>query len=270
MTPLATTTPGDPSRGLRAGAGLVILLACLLVAGTVAATDDPSAWRPLSPGLESARFDAGGVAVEVLRIDPQRWRVVALAAADVGGGNRTAREWGREFGLTAAVNAGMYAADRSTHLGYFHTGDHVNNPLWNRVDYRQAACFEPRRPGLPRFQLVDLDEASGDTIAPHYEVVIQNIRLIKKPGENRWAPSERRWAEVCLGEDDRGRLLWIRCRETLDMHALNEILLGLPLGLVAAQHLEGGPPAQMWIDGRDDGNDTFAVAVPNILGIVPR
>jgi hypothetical protein len=264
-----TTLPGEPLSRLRAGAGLAALLACVVVAA-VARADEQPAWRELAAGLEMGRFDTADAAIDVLRIDPERWRTVGLAAADVGGGNRTAREWGREFGLTAVVNAGMYAADRRTHTGYFHTGDHVNNPRWNRVDYRQAACFEPRRPGLPAFTLVDLDVVSADTVASHYEVVVQNIRLIKKPGENRWTPSERRWAEVCLGEDDQGRLLWIRCREPLDMHTFNEILLDLPLDLVAAQHLEGGPPAQMWIDGRDNGYDAFAVAIPNVLGIVPR
>ena len=93
------------------------------------------------------------------------------------------------------------------------------------------------------------------------------------PGQNRWAPGRRRWAEACLAEDDRGRMLWIHCRHPHDMHTFNEILLDLPLGLVAAQHLEGGAEAQFWIDPEIDdaaGNAALAIPIPNVLGIRPR
>ncbi len=36
-------------------------------------------------------------------------------------------------------------------------------------------------------------------------------------------------------------------RDPHSMHEFNEILLGLNIGIVAAQHLEGGPEAQLHI-----------------------
>ncbi|MBK9471208.1 MAG: hypothetical protein IPO18_02835 [bacterium] len=37
------------------------------------------------------------------------------------------------------------------------------------------------------------------------------------------------------------------CHAPLTMHDFNEALLGLGIGVVAAQHLDGGPPAQMFV-----------------------
>jgi hypothetical protein len=240
-------------------------------------------WEQLAEGLDLGRFTDDVGTIVVLRIDPERYETVALAASAGDGRSRTARQWGREHGLVAVINAGMYAQDHATHTGYFHVGDHVNNGRWNQNDYRQAACFEPRRPGLPRFVLHDLDEVPEDTFVADYDVVVQNLRLIKKPGENRWPPRPRKWSEACLGEDAEGRQLWIFSRQARSMHDLNEVLLALPIALVAAQHLEGGPEAQLWIDPAglesvgsyesgfwESYSNHVAWAVPNVLGIRPR
>lgn len=264
------------------------LLALLVSAAIgVALASDPAGldWRRLAPGLEFANVADRGVTFRILRIDPQHWQTVALAVSATGGEPRSAREWGQEFGLAAVINAGMFATDRRTHTGYFHTGSHVNNGVWVRRDYRQAACFEPRTTRLPRFALVDLDSVPPDSFVHRYEIVVQNLRLISRPGENRWEPSPRRWSEACLGEDAQGRMLWIFCRQPLAMHELNDRLLALPLSLVAAQHLEGGPGAQLWLNpetfapearavfNRDfnlNESNTIRWPVPNVLGIRPR
>jgi hypothetical protein len=240
-------------------------------------------WEQLAEGLDLGRFTDDVGTIVVLRIDPERYETVALAASAGDGRSRTAQQWGREHGLVAVINAGMYAQDHATHTGYFHVGDHVNNGRWNQNDYRQAACFEPRREGLPRFVLMDLDTHPEETFADDYDVVVQNLRLIKKPGENRWPPRDRRWSEACLGEDGAGRMLWIFSRAPHAMHAWNERLLALPIDLVAAQHLEGGPEAQLWIAPAgvetmgsyetgflEDESNLAAWPVPNVLGIRKR
>ncbi len=245
--------------------GTRLLLIPLLLA-SVAVADS---WRPLAPGLELADFKIERGTVRVLRVDPDRWQTVALAVSDVGGEPRPVHEWAQEFELTAVINAGMFALDRRTHTGYFRVGDHVNSKLWNQIDYRQAACFEPRDTSLPRFVLHDLDAAAESTFAHRYDIVIQNLRLIRKPGENRWSPNTRSWTEACLGEDADGRMLWIHCTTPHDMHTFNEILLDLPLDLVAAQHLEGGAQAQLWVEGAAEDTPR-RVPVPNVLGLRPR
>lgn len=254
-----------------------------------AAAGEPSepAWRGLAPGLELAVFAAGQAAIKVLRADPELWETVALAVTGVGGEPRSARAWGEEFGLHAVINAGMFDVDRRRHTAYFRAGEHVNNANWAQRGYRQAACFEPREEGLPRFQLLDLDDELPPPLADSYEIVVQNMRLIRKPGDNRWPAGTRPWSEACLGEDGQGRLLWIYCRQPHTMHDFNEILLSLPLGLVAAQHLEGGVQAQMWVSpaalrspggGREGPPAAWRAEqlgeagwpVPDVLGLRPR
>ena len=68
------------------------------------------------------------------------------------------------------------------------------------------------------------------------------------------------------------------------MHDFNNELLRLGIGLVAAQHLEGGPQAQLYIKtgdmefeisgshGTSFRQDDISVAwpIPNVLGVRPR
>lgn len=74
-------------------------------------------------------------------------------------------------------------------------------------------------------------------------------------------------------------------RTAHSMHMLNEALLELPLDIVCAQHLEGGPEAQLFVSVGDfnleivGGYETpfpqdhvldVAWRLPNVIGIVPR
>jgi len=107
--------------------------------------------------------------------------------------------------------------------------------------------------------------------------------LIKRPGENRWSQQDRSWSEAALGEDDQGRVLFIFCGSPYSMYDFNKLLLSLPIGVVSAQHLEGGPQAQLYLKHGEtvvnmSGNyesgivegDDFTWPIPNVIGIVPR
>jgi len=194
----------------------------------------------------------------------------------------TARQWCEKYNLTAAINAGMYLGDLKTHCGYMKQGDHFNNAREVTKDYRSVAAFQPRVDSLPHFRIYDLDEDSLGAITPLYDHVAQNIRLIKHTGENRWPARPRRWSEAALGEDSSGNVLFIFSRSPYTMYDFNELVLSLPIGLVAAQHLEGGPEAQMYLRHGDIGvsvsgsyetgfNETDismnAWPVPNVIGI---
>lgn len=60
-------------------------------------------------------------------------------------------------------------------------------------------------------------------------------------------PAREKWSEAALGEDSAGRILFIFSRAPFSMHDLNQELLASDIGLVAAQHLEGGPEAQLYV-----------------------
>lgn len=249
-------------------------------------------WETLAPGMELAEVPTrqasplGDSRITLLRMDPELWELDVLAITETGDeSGRTAREWSREHGLTAAINAGMFATDYKTHVGYLRAGDQINNGRFNK--YQSVAAFGRRTEALPRFRIFDLDVPGTRTeaILRDYSTVIQNLRLIKRPGENRWSQQDKKWSEAALGEDASGRILFIFCRSPFSMHDLNRELLALDVDLVAAQHLEGGPEAQLYVavGGReielvgsfetffqeDDGN-LQAWQVPVVLGVRPR
>jgi len=151
-----------------------------------------------------------------------------------------------------------------------------------------VAAFGPTgKKELPRFRMFDLDEpgVTMEGIRREYSLVVQNLRLIKRPGVNRWSRQEKRWSEAALGEDGTGRILFIFSRSPFSMHDLNRELLALGIDVVAAQHLEGGPEAQLYLRVGDEEIELFGSfetafeedddnghswPVPNVLGIKPR
>ncbi|HXI02545.1 MAG TPA: phosphodiester glycosidase family protein, partial [Candidatus Saccharimonadales bacterium] len=248
------------------------------------------AWKEIAPGMELGQFPVkapGGIGeatITILRADPARWELQLLGAGAEGGpSGLTAHDWGVTRGLAAVINAGMFATDYRTHVGYMRSGGLVHN---SRVagSYHSVAAFGPTRPDLPEFRIFDLDVpgVTMDRILADYASAVQNLRLIKRPGENRWPEQEKRWSEAALAEDDRARVLFVHCRSPYSMHDFNEELLGLDIGIVAAQHLEGGPEAQLYVAAgetrielvgsyetafREDDANRAALPLPNVLGL---
>ena len=124
-----------------------------------------------------------------------------------------------------------------------------------------------------------------DKIVGDYSSVVQNLRLIKRPGENRWGQQDKLWSEAALGEDTSGRILFILTRSPFTMHDFNRALLALGIGVVSAQHLEGGPEAQLYVNVGDvklemfgsyetsykeDDENAASWVIPNVLGVRPR
>lgn len=248
------TTDVTPSRGTTEGTELKTTVYALLMGIMMAATSAVAAepWTVLEPGLELARFDSKTRESEawgdlvVLRVDPSVWDLKVVAAEmQADQDNRNIREWSEDFDLTAAINAGMYQADKKTHVGFCKVDGQVISKYPNK--YRSAAAFDPVDVSDPPFRIFDLDEDPLEDIRSRYRTVVQNLRLVKRPGKNRWEESKDRWREAALGEDAQGRALLISCRKAWSMHDFNEILLDLPLDLVCAQHLEGSGTARFWL-----------------------
>jgi len=264
---------------------LVVLLPCSSCAST---------WQQLAPGLELGVFEAtlrsefADRKITILRIDPQLWELEFAGVSqnpDQLHQRHTAKEWCEIRGYVAAINAGMFQTDYVSNVGYLKAGDHLNNPGVN--DYLSVAALDPLREGLPLFRIFDLDlpGITLEMIVEDYGTVIQNLRLIKRPEENRWPQQEKRWSEVALGEDIDGNVLFIYCRSPYSMHDLNEMLLALDIGLQCAPHLEGGPEAQRYMNVADferqlvgsyetsfyesDAHIT-ASRIPNVIGVKQR
>lgn len=232
---------------------------------------------PLAEGLELERYDSASRTihadgdVHVLRIDPLHWRLDVFTTGAEDRVRRRLDQWGEVLGLAAVINAGMYQADGRTHVGFCQVDGEVLNGAPNH--YQSAFVCDPVDPEDPEFAIVDLDEVPLKQLRQEYRTVVQNLRLIKHDGRNRWSPSRKRWREAALAEDREGRALFILCTRALSMHDFNELVLALPLDLVAAQHLEGNATAGLWVGLLPSGYASGIAAtgkVPNVLGIRPR
>ncbi len=199
---------------------------------------------------------------------------------------RSAREWAGEHGLAASTNAGMFGTDYTTHVGYMESQGHVNSKVV--TGYQSVAAFDPRE-GVkaPPFRIFDLDD-EGVTIQAirlQYSSLVQNLRLVKRPGRNRWSRQEKIWSEAALGEDREGRILFVFSRSPFSMYDFNHELLSADIGVVALQHLEGGPEAQLYLNigdvelelfgsyetsFREDDTNMSPWPIPNVLGIRRR
>lgn len=270
------------------GLSAVILLG--LLPGLVAGTN--SGWQTLAPGMElryvTARepSSAGDSRIAVLRMDPKLWELAAMGVSQTGeSAGHTAREWCEKYKFTAAINAGMFETDQRTHLGYMRCREHVHNGHANK--YQSVAAFDPRDgKDLPRFRIFDLDTPglTLQSIQQDYDSAVQNLRLVKRPGANQWGQQQKKWSEAALGEDEAGRILFIFSRSPFSMHDLNRELLAAGIGLVAAQHLEGGPEAQLYVhvgevqlemfgsfetSFKEDDTNAIPWPIPNVLGVRP-
>jgi uncharacterized protein YigE (DUF2233 family) len=212
-------------------------------------------WKTLEQGLDLGVFQVNTSSllnnseITVLRIDPELWDIKLYSIQQQGyKSGITTKEWSRRHKLTAAINAGMHLPDMSTHVGYMQAGNTIQGQKVR--SYHSLAAFSPRTKELAAFRIFDLDETDADfeQIKKDYANVVQNLRLIKRPMENRWSQKGRRWNEAALGEDKQGHALLIYSSGLLTMHDFNEALLSLPLDIVTAQHLEGGREAQLYIN----------------------
>ncbi len=247
-------------------------------------------WITIDDGMSYAKFRVPTVSfssdstITVIRIDPKQYALKLFTVSELGGENRTVRDWAKEQGVIAAINAGMYLTDYSTSCGYMKNHTHFNNRRINKT-YHSFAAFDPVKRGNAPFRIFDDDAVPVDSIVNGYSTVIQNLRLVKRPGINQWKQQEKNWNEAALGEDRAGNILFIFSRIPMTMHDFNNLVLSLPIGLQCAQHLEGGPPASLYLhlngveiartgmygaDCSSENSDSLFNPLPNVIGVVKR
>lgn len=248
-------------------------------------------WRVLQPGLELATIalgpsvPAGDNRLIAVRVDPRRAQLTLALASAKDKRPRVAGDWCKAAGLAVAINAGMFRDDGLTNVGHLVDGRHVNNARWVGK-YQAALGLLPRDAKQPPAVMVDLDEAGAREKLAEYQTVIQNLRLIKSqkgPGHNVWPDQPKRWSEAAVAIDDHARVLFLFSRTPFSMAEFNRRVLGLPLGIQRAMHVEGGPEASLSIHAggidadyygsyetgfveNDDNNRPWPI--PNVLGVI--
>lgn len=245
-------------------------------------------WIKIDDGLHYNEFtsplksDAGNSKIFVLRINPEFFDFFLFSASEHPEGQvLSVREWVEKYGLIAAINAGMFQKDLKSNVGYMKNFGHFNNPKIHK-NYHSVFAFHPRKTELNSAGIFDIDVNNIKEIIEGYDTVIQNLRLIKRPGLNQWSRQEKRWSEAALGQDHDGNILFIFSESPYSMHDLVEILLKLPVKIACAQHLDGGSAAAFYMRynkteifkaGRYKTNSLInspeagLLPVPNIIGI---
>jgi hypothetical protein len=207
-------------------------------------------WRPLEAGLELARVKAPGEHragdgfVTLVRIDPAKAKFVLAMARFEGEKSRPAREWARDKRLSFVVNAGLYQEDHLTNVGLMRDGRKVNNPRLNH--YRSIFAFNPRASGDP--VLLWDRVCDKETAYRPYETLIQNIRLIDCRKRITWPASEKDVSLAVLGMDGSQRVLVAFSQSPHTASRFARLLLNWQLDLRRAQYLEGGRPAQLYLE----------------------
>ena len=271
---------------MAAFAALTLLLqAAVPPSAHQAAVQEP--WRVLEAGLDLGDFrapvasDVGNSRITVLRIDPARFRLVlANASAMPDRRPRTAREWATGKGLLAAINASMYRADHLTSVGLMKSGDRVNNPSLTRDN--AVLAFDRVMDSVPPVQIIDRGCEDLEAIGPRYRTLVQSIRMIDCHGRNVWSQQPKKWSTAAIGLDESGRALFLFTRSPYSTHDFIDMLLRLPIDLVRAMYVEGGPEAQLFVKAggieveksgsfetgffESDANDR-SWPVPNVVGV---
>lgn len=211
-----------------------------------------SGFETLGPGFEYARLalpdtaPPGDHLVRVVRVDPAVAHVRVEAASVGDRFPRVASAWAGEAPVVAVINAGMFKKDLRTNLGFLRVGDHVQNGVWASKE-NSLIALDPRASADPRATVADLTCTDKDELVGRYQTLVQSIRMIGCARENVWAPDDKPWSAALTGVDSQGRLLLIFVRSPYTMHALVDMLLALPLDLVALHYGDGGPPASLFV-----------------------
>jgi hypothetical protein len=279
----------------------ITILSCLLIAHslTIAGADQAAkntvsnsavGWQKLADGLELGIFDSplpaeiGDSKIRVLRIDPGRYELKLLnASALTKGRSLTARQWCRENGLVAAINASMFQADYKTSVSFMRTRTHVNNPRISKD--MTILAFDRLGTGAPEVKIIDRQCEDFKIWKNKYGTLVQSIRMISCKGKNVWRPQPKKWSTVAIGMDKTDRVLFIHVGSPYSTHDLINILQKLPIDIARAMYTEGGSQAQLYIktgaheyefvghseiDFSNKANALFSWPIPNAVGISLR
>ena len=276
--------------------GACFLFACITTAAIAqqehqnAKSNKIGEWQNLAEGLEFGIFraplvsDIGDSLIRVLRIKPQHYTFKLLNVSSLkNGSSLTVKDWCRQNGLIAAINASMYQEDLKTSVSLMRTKNHVNNPRLSKD--MTILAFDRQSAEVPQVKIIDRQCDDFEVWKKKYGTLIQSIRMISCGGTNVWSPQSKKWSTAAIGIDTKGKILFIHVGSPYSMHNLINFLKALPLNISRAMYAEGGPQAQLYINiGKHEhefvgsheinlnksSNALFSWPIPNVVGIRPR
>lgn len=249
-----------------------------------------SGWQQLDRGLELGTFAApkapvaGDSLVRVLRIDLNYYQLKLLNASRFENGvPLTPKQWCRQNGLAAAINSSMFQTDYKTSVSLMRTKGHTNNPRLSKD--MTILAFDRQSGDVPRARIIDRQCEDFQFWKEKYRTFVQSIRMISCTGKNVWKPQARHWSTSAIGIDGQNSILFIHVRSLYSTHDLINILKKLPLNISRAMYTEGGPQAQLYINGgakefeftgshetpsMQNNSRAIPWPLPNVVGISKR
>ena len=266
-----------------------LLLCFVLLIDNARSEDAASPWKELENGLLMGEFKskhrdgADDPKILVVKVDPQRFALKLMTASENGGRKLSVKEWCERHQLIGAFNAGMYAKDGFTSVGYMKNFKHVNNGRLNK--YNAVLAFNPVDSSVPEIQIIDRECQDFERLKGKYQTFVQSIRMVSCEQQNVWSQNTDGWSTVAIGMDKDHKVLIIFSQQQIPVHDFIEILLRLPISLLNAMYLEGGPQASLFLttqnvtierhgswEGTSDDYHPVQVSwpIPNVIGIVRR
>ena len=266
---------------------LAVIAAILAI--FISGSAEGAEWTKLADGILLGRFAPSGESrdgdrVVVLRIDPSKNSLKLLSALDHGGRPRTGRQWCEEFGLLAAINAGMYNRNLQS-TGYMKDHGYTNNPHVNAA-FGAFMVFNPKEPSIPAVRIIDSrTDKDWRPVLEQYHSAIQSYRMISDEKRVKWPLQDKANSIAVAGMDRDGHVLFIHSRAPSTPRAFIDTLLSLPIQIRDAIYLEGGSEASLcaqiggkWVEwtGQSDieilRSLQLVPSIPNVLGVeeVPR
>ena len=140
----------------------------------------------------------------------------------------------------------MYLPDAATSTGYMRQGSHVNN---GRVVQRFGAFFVagPDEPTLPKAAILDRDSPLWRQQMDHYDLVIQNYRMINADRRILWSPGGPHYSISAVAQDGDGQILFMHCRQPVEAYSFAQQVLHLPLNVRTVMYVEGGGQAGLLV-----------------------
>jgi len=268
---------------------LVLLISLALVRVDCFAQSD--GWEKLSEGLYLGKFAPKikskicSHEIVILKIDPDFYSLKLLSASEHDRRPRTAKQWCKEFGLVAAINASMYQmVDPLKSTGYMKNYKHFNNAYINPA-FGAFLLFNPADSSLTQVQIVDRRlQKNWKVLVEGYNTVVQNYRMISNGKKRGWPQREELYGIAAIGTDRERNVLFILSPSPYSVHDFIHILISLPVHIMNAMYVEGGPEANLYFKIEDkemlfvgaceadfakQDNESWH-PIPNVIGLVKR
>lgn len=266
---------------LRLSAGPFVLLLVGAAFGSVPL----GRWQRLEPGLELMRwwipaYDSttgggycrmGAPFVDVLRIDPNRYRFEVYYYTQLDTVPLTIEEWQSRTGARAVFNAGQYYPDLS-YMGLLVSGKERFgkrlHPLWQGL-----FVAEPDRNGLPKARIIDLKYSRFSPDSTPYTRIAQSFMLFDGTGKKRVKKSDWVANRTAVAEDDKGRIVVLVSEGGLTLWSFADLLQKSRLNLVKAMSMDGGYESALAVKtdkfshlvfGQWETNDYGDISLPGI------